>query len=99
VDRKVILCIDNSKSISTTYRSTMLRFASSRALSNARSVMIRRAEAVQPAGNTEKLLEMGKGDWHKLSVADKAASMSIFVAEFIEQCSLFMRCLAFFLVT
>lgn len=54
----------------------MLRTASSRAVSNARSAFIRRADAVAARAEREKVLELGKGDWAKLSLQDKAASMS-----------------------
>ena len=50
----------------------MYRVSASRALSNARSTLVRRSEAVAPA-NAEKLLEAGKGDWKAMSIADKAA--------------------------
>lgn len=52
----------------------MYRVSASRALSNARSTLVRRSEAVAPA-NAEKLLEAGKGDWKAMSIADKAARM------------------------
>lgn len=55
----------------------MYRVSASRALSNARSTLVRRSEAVAPA-NAEKLLEAGKGDWKAMSIADKAARMLVF---------------------